>query len=294
MPVSRINPSSWMYTDGNGKVQADDIVKAAGGWYKVHPNGYRELIHCLKDIGDPAPVIISLVNPPDGSYYETESMTLKIKFSEIVNVVTTDGTPYVYLTDPVSGATVKLAYASGTGTDTLTFTGAMTDIVAESLVFYPEIQLNGGTILDVTLNPIDNDFPSTYEQPWIVANTAVIFDVLNPTDGEYEVTDALTFTVTYSGAVTVSGNDTVYLRVTDSEDTDIDIALTSGDGTNDLVFTGPATGAADGTLTVHPALILGEDTLLVDENTNEVNVDFPAGYIAPEIEIITVTPDEET
>jgi hypothetical protein len=279
-----------MYTDGSGKVQADDVVKAAGGWYKVHPNGYRELIHCLKDIGNAAPVIISLVNPPDDSYYETDPLTLEIKFSEIVNVVTTGGTPYVYLTDPVSGDTVELDYASGTGTDTLIFTGAMTDIVAESLVFYPEIQLNGGTILDANLNPIDNDFPSTYEQPWIVANTEVIFDVLNPADGEYEVTDPLTFTVTYSGAVTVSGTDTVYLRVTDSEDTDIDIALTSGDGTTDLVFTGPATGAADGTLTVHPALILGTDTLLVDANTNEVTVDFPAGYVAPELEIITVTP----
>lgn len=290
MPVSRINPSSWMYTDGNGKVQADDVVKAAGGWYKVHPNGYRELIHCLKDIGNAAPAIISLVNPPDDSYYETDPLTLEIEFSEIVNVVTTGGTPYVYLTDPVSGDTVELAYASGTGTDTLTFTGAMTDIVAESLVFYPEIQLNGGTILDANLNPIDNDFPSTYEQPWIVANTEVIFDVLNQTDGEYEVTDPLTFTVTYSGAVTVSGTDTVYLRVTDSEDTDIDIALTSGDGTTDLVFTGPATGAADGTLTVHPALILGTDTTLIDANTNEVSVSFPSGYTAPEIEIITVTP----
>lgn len=290
MPVSRINPSSWMYTDGNGKVQSDDVVKAAGGWYKVHPNGQRELIHCLKDIGNAAPVIISLVNPPDDSYYETDPLTLEIEFSEIVNVVTTGGTPYVYLTDPVSGDTVELDYASGTGTDTLTFTGAMTDIVAESLVFYPEIQLNGGTILDATLNPIDNDFPSTYEQPWIVANTEVIFDVLNPTDGEYEVTDNLTFTVTYSGAVTVSGTDTVYLRVTDSEDTDIDIALTSGDGTTDLVFTGPATGAADGMLTVHPALILGTDTLLVDANTNEVSVSFPSGYTAPELEIITVTP----
>lgn len=290
MPVSRINPSSWMYTDGNGAVQSDDVVKAAGGWYKVHPNGYRELIHCLKDIGNAAPVILTLTNPADNSYYETDSLSLVVEFSEIVNVVTTGGTPYVYLVDPVSGATVELDYVSGTGTDTLTFTGTMTDVVAESLLFYPEIQLNGGTILDASLNPIDNDFPATYEQPWIIANTEVIFDVLNPADGEYEVTDPLTFTVTYSGAVTVSGTDTVYLRVTDSEDTDIDIALTSGDGTTDLVFTGPATGAADGMLTVHPALILGTDTLLVDANTNEVTVDFPAGYVAPEIEIITVTP----
>ena len=172
MPVSRINPSSWMYTDGNGKVQSDDVVKAAGGWYKVHPNGQRELIHALKNIGNAAPTIALITNPADGDYTELDPISLVIEFSELVNVVTTGGTPYVYLTDPVSGATVELDYASGTGTDTLTFTGAMTDVVAESLLFYPEIQLNGGTILDATLNPIDNDFPSTYEQPVISANQA--------------------------------------------------------------------------------------------------------------------------
>lgn len=287
MTVSRTEPAKWMYTDGDGKIGSDDIVKEAGGYYKIHPNGFKELIHCLKTLGDVMATIVAITNNADGTISSPESLSFTVEFSEAVTVVTTGGTPsiQVYTED---GDVYDLEYASGSGTTELVFSGAPAGASDGDLVVVEEVQHNGGTILDSADQNVNNDFPSDYEQPAIVLSTAMISAVTNEEDGTYANTDDLTFVVVFDKDVTLSGSDTIYLRVTDAGETDIDIELTSGDGTDTLTFVGPATDAVDGALVINEALVLGAATALNDGNSNPAYLVFPDDYEQPAIVIETV------
>lgn len=408
MPVSRIRPSSWMLTDGNSAIGTDNIVKKAGGYYKVHPNGTQELIHTLKTLGDAQASISSITNQADGIYTPSETLSFTVTFSEAVTVVTTGGTPSlkVYteagnfydlpyasgsgttalvfsgaLDDPMSitngelklyteiilnGGAIKdageqpanllypsaytqptitmatsrivsitnqadgtysspetlsfsvtfseavtvvttsgtpsllvyteagnyynLPYTSGTGTTTLVFSGALDaprGIADGTLNLYTEIILNGGTIKDTGEQPANLLYPSDYVQPTITMATSYITSVTNPADGEYANTGALTFTVVFDSAVTKSGTDTLYIEVEDSESTTIQIPYASGSGTTTLVFTGPATGAADGALTVSTSIAFGTGALLSDAAANPAHPQFNVDYVQPAIVIAT-------
>ena len=83
------------------------------------------------------------------TYTRGETISAEVQFSEIVNVTTTGGTPRVGLT---IGATTRYAnYASGGGTDTLTFSYTVQSGDADSdgvSIGADALELNGGTIKD--------------------------------------------------------------------------------------------------------------------------------------------------
>lgn len=57
----RNKPPEWMFVDGNDKNTIGDIIKAPGGIYRINPNGTRELLHVLRDVGDPIPCLEGVV-----------------------------------------------------------------------------------------------------------------------------------------------------------------------------------------------------------------------------------------
>lgn len=83
--------------------------------------------------------------PANGTYDDPTPLTFTVKFTEIVIVT---GTPRLTLT--VGASTKYAAYASGSGTDTLTFTyvleTGLTD--ANGIACASSIDLNSGTIKD--------------------------------------------------------------------------------------------------------------------------------------------------
>jgi hypothetical protein len=139
------------------------------GWVYKHPNGDEEV---LVAIGGLAGGTSASANLGEATINSIEFVTtsfseaaggdisVKVVYNEKVNVVTTGGTPTVTITNDQTGsgtdATFTAAYASGTGTNQLTFTatyGAADGGVAENDVLSigaQSIALNSGTIKDAT------------------------------------------------------------------------------------------------------------------------------------------------
>ncbi|HXV37998.1 MAG TPA: hypothetical protein VD699_00275, partial [Nitrosopumilaceae archaeon] len=147
-----------------------------------------------------------------GSYNAGNTISVTVTFSESV-VVT--GTPQLLLE---TGATDRQAnYVSGSGTTTLTFnyvvqtgdTSSDLDYVATN-----SLELNSGTIKDVALNNAILTLPSSGATGSLGANKNIVIDTASPTitnvsstsaDGSYNVGETIDITVTFSGAVNVSG-----------------------------------------------------------------------------------------
>ncbi|MFA6719581.1 MAG: hypothetical protein WCS15_10915, partial [Prevotella sp.] len=95
------------------------------------------------------PPSISSVSPPSSATYVAgEDLDYTVTFSEAVDVVTTNGTPYLTLT--IGSSAVHAAYVSGTGSTALTFryTAASGDHDADGVALASNVTLNGGTIKD--------------------------------------------------------------------------------------------------------------------------------------------------
>lgn len=284
MTTSRITPEKWMYTDGNGLVTSSEIVKKAGGWYKIHPNGQEELIHALSTLGNVAPYVDSVANHADGIYPAGTAFSVTVTFSELVNVVTTGGTPSVQIyTD--AGDEYSLDYASGTGTTDLVFTGTPTGMEGGTLVVDAAITLNGGTIKDASLQDIDLRFPSDYTQPTILITD--VASVTNDADGTYTDADTLEFTVTYSEAMDVDDTGgTPSIQVYTEVGTEFALDYASGTGTTALVFSGVTTGIADGSLVVVEDVSLNGGTIKNAAGSDAVST-FPTAYTQPSITMAT-------
>lgn len=168
MTTSRTTPSEWMYKDGNEKVQADDIIQTARGWEKIYPNGQQELIHAFATPGTASILMDSVTNFADGTYDDTDVMTFTVTYPEIVNVAGAVPQLLVYTEE---GTEIAIPNTLGTGTDTLTFAGALTGIADGQLVVIQEIDLNGATIQTAGLDDVVNNFPTDYEQPAITMLT---------------------------------------------------------------------------------------------------------------------------
>lgn len=285
MSTSILVPSHWMVKDGSKST--DDVVKdnAMGGWVKIHPNGVKELLHCLKSPGNAAPYITSVTKQANGTYSSPESLSFSVVFNENVTVT---GLPKIQVYTE-AGVLYNLDYASGTGTTTLVFTGAPAGIANGTLLVVPEVLVEpaGATIKDASGNICNNDFQAAFVQPTaILMSTVEIVSVTNMADGEYENTDTLTFEVEFTGVVTVGGTGTPKLTIYTEVGSQIDLPVTAGSGTDTLTFSGAATAAADGQLVVVETLKLATSTLS-DANANPVYRVFPADYEQPDITIVT-------
>jgi hypothetical protein len=177
----------------------------------------------------------------DGSYGIGDTITVSVRFDEAVTVT---GTPTLTLE---TGTTDRTAtYASGSGSDTLSFTYTVQagDTAADlDYISTAALALAGGTIRDSA----GNDATLTLANPGAAgslgANAALVVDGVAPTvasvasssgDGTYKAGDAITVTVTFSEAVTVTGTPTLTLE---TGTTDRTATYASGSGSDTLSFT---------------------------------------------------------
>lgn len=113
--------------------------------------------------------IVAITNHADGTYDDTEVLSFDVEFTGNVTIGGT-GTPKLRVYTEV-GSPIDLPVTAGDGTDTLTFSGALTGIADGQLVVVTTLQLATSTLSDANGNPVYRVFPSDYVQPDIVMET---------------------------------------------------------------------------------------------------------------------------
>ncbi len=196
-------------------------------------------------IVDTTPATVSSVSSStsNGSFAVDGTIAVTVQFSEVVNVVTTNGTPKIALETGSSDASVS--YSSGTGTNTLTFTYTVATGHTSADLDYSStsaLTLNSGTIKDVAGNDATLTLASPGASGSLAANKALVVDGSPPTvssvsattsNGTFAVGGAIAITVTFSENVTVSGTPQLTLE-TGRVDAVVDYA--SGSGGTTLTF----------------------------------------------------------
>ena len=179
----------------------------------------------------------------DGTYKSGDVIAITVTFSEVVNVVTTNGTPTLTLETGDSDASVN--YASGSGSNTLTFNYTIADGQNSSDLDYAStsaLALNSGTIKDVAGNGATLTLASPGASNSLGANKAIVVDSTIPvvrsvtsttSNGNYSVNTAIPIKVVFSEAVIVSGSPTPLLETGSS---DAILKYSSGSGSNELIF----------------------------------------------------------
>ncbi len=177
----------------------------------------------------------------NGTYGLGAPIAVLVNFSEAVTVT---GVPQLTLETGVTDAVV--AYASGSGTPTLTFiytvaaghTTADLDYVATNA-----LALNGGSVMDGTGNAAVLTLPAPGAAGSLGANRNLVIDTTPPTvtnvtsstaDGTYGVGATAAVQVTFSETVTVTGTPQLTLE---TGVTDAVVGYASGSGTSTLTFT---------------------------------------------------------
>ncbi len=182
----------------------------------------------------------------DGSYGAGSNIDITVQFSEVVNVVTAGGTPYITLNP--SPTTRTAAYLSGTGTNTLTFRYTVVAGDTSADLAYPttsSLNINSGTIKDAATNDANVTLPTDVSTHSLAVNKNIVIDTTAPyvtdvtstlADGSYTTGQDIDITVSFSeivNVVTTGGTPTLTLNVTPSTRT---ASYLSGSGSTDLVF----------------------------------------------------------
>ena len=177
----------------------------------------------------PTPTVSSLTESPStGDLNAGKVVTLTLSMSEAVTVNTTGGSPTLSLND--GGAAT---YVSGSGSNALTFSytvGASDKNVAS--LSATTINLNGATIKDGAGNAANLSLSGlTQAGPQIDTTTPLISSIAEtPSSGVLNAGKTVTYTITTSEAVTVTGTPQLMLN-------DGGIATyTAGSGTSALTF----------------------------------------------------------
>jgi hypothetical protein len=143
--------------DGWNVGQVEDFADAFGNdwlhnWFNaasIHGNlEYRRLLPSVRQVTSPN---------PDGTYYPTDTIDLRVIFSEPVKV---DGTPILYL--DVGFENVWAFYLSGSGSDTLTFRYVVQSNHWSLDLDYVDVgslSANGGTIRTIPNDPVTLTLP---------------------------------------------------------------------------------------------------------------------------------------
>ena len=151
----------------------------------------------------------------DGTYKSGDVIAITVTFSEVVNVVTTNGTPTLTLETGDSDASVN--YASGSGSNTLIFNYTIADGQNSSDLDYAStsaLALNSGTIKDVAGNGATLTLASPGASNSLGANKAIVVDTTPPSisqvtsttnDGTYKSGDVIAIILNFSEAVIVNG-----------------------------------------------------------------------------------------
>ncbi|MDA9793393.1 hypothetical protein N9B72_02295, partial [Bacteriovoracaceae bacterium] len=177
------------------------------------------------------PSITSVTPPTGASYNEVANLDFIVNYSENVNVV---GTPRIQVT--VGVATVYASYASGTGTNALTFSYDIQplDVDSDGISHISPLDLNSGTISDDATNNANLVFTPADTSAVLVDTTAPsITSITAPADATYAETQDLDFIVNFDENVIVTGTPRIQITL-DSGTVYAD--YTSGDTTSALTF----------------------------------------------------------
>ena len=148
------------------------------------------------------PEVVSVSSTADdGTYNMGDVIPVTIQFSEAVTVT---GTPKLTLETGTLDRTAS--YASGSGTDTLTFNYTVQAGDASADLAYSSasaLALNGGTIKDVAGNNADLALLTPGETGSLAANAALVIDGIAPTiTAQAAIAGTKTMTLTTSEVVT--------------------------------------------------------------------------------------------
>jgi hypothetical protein len=169
--------------------------------------------------GATAPTVTGVTSSTaNGSYKVGDSISIQVTFNEAVTV---SGTPQLTLE---TGSTDQvLNYASGSGTNTLTFTYTIQAGDTSSDLTYVatnSLTLNGGSIKNSSNLDAVLALPAPTATGSLGANKALVIDTTLPTvtsfssttpDGSYKAGDVIDITATLSEAVTAAASITVTL-----------------------------------------------------------------------------------
>ncbi len=179
---------------------------------------------------------------PNGTYAQPTLIPVTIEFSEVVYVT---GSPYIVIDTGATTTSYNATYASGDGTNTLTFnyTVQVDDDSADlNYLATNSLVLNAGTIKDFATNNVALTLPalagadSLFGRKDIVINTNVAsVTAVSSTEvnGNYTTAATLDITVTFSEAVDVTGSPQLLLE---TGATDRQAIYTGGTGTATLTF----------------------------------------------------------
>ncbi len=154
------------------KPPVENAIATRRGWEiplkGTNPDdGLTEVIVSIRNLSgrDSIPPLILLVSTPDdGANLVTgDILNIKVTFDEAVTVT---GTPSinVFANDGVTPlANVSASYVAGSGSNVLEFqyTVDATDVEATGVMVGADIQLNGGSIVDITNANADVTFAQT-------------------------------------------------------------------------------------------------------------------------------------
>lgn len=185
------------------------------------------------------PVVTAVAGPANGYYHEAENLTFSVKLSEIVNVNTTGGTPYMAIN--LASGVVPATYVSGSGTNTLTFTYTLQagDDAPQGITLGAGISLGGGGLItDVAGNNATLVLNNVADFKNVIVNTThptVTISTTAPAlvNGAFDVTITFSEAVTgfTSSDITVSNGTTGTLVSTDN----ITYTITITPGTDGLL-----------------------------------------------------------
>jgi ELWxxDGT repeat protein len=217
----------------------------------------------------------------DGSYTVGQVIPITVEFSEIVSVTSTP-----QLTLATGGAGTVLNYASGSGTNTLTFnyTVAAGDTSADlDYLSTAAFSLNGGTIADGANNNANLTLPAPGATNSLSANKGLVIDAIVPTvtnitstttDGSYTIGQVIPITVEFSEIVSVTGTPQLTLA-TGGAGTVLNYA--SGSGTNTLTFNYTvAAGHTSADLDYLSTAALALNGGTITDGNNDANLTLPA------------------
>ena len=233
---------------GSGTTYTADITPAGQGVVNINVagavaadaagNGNIAATQLNRTFDNQVPTVSSVGVPSDATYVAGQNLDFTVNFSEAVAIVTTGGTPYIPVTLN-TGGTVNASYLSGTGTTAIVFryTVVSGNEDANGISAGSAITANGGTLKDAAGNN------ATLTLNNVGSTTSVLVDAIAPTvtsvtstksDGTYGIGEAITITVTFGEAVTVTGTPQLELETGLVDRT---VNYTSGTGTNILSFT---------------------------------------------------------
>jgi hypothetical protein len=265
--VSNSPPNQWSLTaNGTFAIDFADVTDsdASGGLLVTNTNTINGGNNLNWDFVDITPPTVTNVtsSTTNGTYNIGDSVSIQVTFSESVIVT---GTPQLTLETGGTDRTVN--YASGTTTDTLTFTYVVQagDTTSDlDYVTTTSLTLNSGTIQDAALNNATltlatpgNATSLSFNKNLAIDGLAPTVSTLSPLDNATGVSSTTNLVITFTEAVTAISAKNLVIKKTSDDTTVETIAVTGG-----LV-----SGSGSTTITVNPSTTLSDLTsyyILID------------------------------